>query len=134
MAGNRLFVSQAVLDQWLGEQRVEVHGEELTLLPEKHRFSLKTAVYFKGEVTGAGDGLGLVGRVKDLDQITALGGDYSAGSVIVGDLAYDVEEGLAGTPLTPPATDLASALMTPGSGAERPAELDALAKLFLERR
>lgn len=128
MAQSRLFVSQSVLDRWLGESRVDVNGHELTLLPEKHRFDLKTAVYFKSEVTGAGDGLGLVGRVKDLDQIAALGGDYSAGSVIVGDLAYEVEEGLAGTPIGEPQT----AAEAPAD--ERPAELDALAKLFLERR
>lgn len=132
MAGNRLFVSQAVLDRWLGEERVEVNGEELTLLPERHRFDLKTAVLFKEEVTGAGDSLSLIGRVKDVDQITALGGDYSAGSVIIGDLAYEVVEGLAGTPVTK-AADLSSAISTL-SGEERPAELDALAKLFLERR
>jgi hypothetical protein len=131
MAGNRLFVSQAVLDSWLGENRVEVSGEELTLLPEGHRFDLKTAVLFREEVTGAGDGLGLVGRVKDVDQIIALGGDYSSGSVIVGDLAYDVVEGLAGTPVSQPQD---GATISTLSGDERPAELDALAKLFLERR
>lgn len=133
MAGNRLFVSQAVLDRWLGEERVEVTGEELTLLPERHRFDLKTAVLFREEVTGAGDSLGLIGRVKDLDQIAALGGDYASGSVIMGDLAYDVVEGLVGTPVVKPAEDLSSAIGGL-AGEERPAELDALAKLFLERR
>jgi hypothetical protein len=132
MGGNRLFVSQAVLDRWLGEERVEVQGEQLTLLPEKHRFDLKTGVLFRDEVTGAGDALGLTGRVKDLDQILALEGDYSEGSVIVGDLAYEVVDGLIGTPVSVP-SDLSAAIGTL-SGEERPAELDALAKLFLERR
>lgn len=132
MAGNRLFVSQAVLDRWLGEERVEVQGEQLTLLPEKHRFDLKTGVLFRDEVTGAGDALGLTGRVKDLDQISALEGDYSEGSVIVGDLAYEVVDGLIGTPVSMP-SDLSAAIGTL-AGEERPAELDALAKLFLERR
>lgn len=133
MAGNRLFVSHAVLDRWLEEERVEVHGEELTLLPERHRFGLKTAVLFRDEVTGAGDSLGLSGRVKDLDQIVALGGDYASGSVIMGEMAYDVVEGLVGTPVVKPAEDLGSAIGGI-AGEERPAELDALAKLFLERR
>lgn len=124
MASSRLFLSQVALDRWLGEERAEVSGEELTLRPEGHRFRICTGVLFRGEVTGAGDGLGLVGRVKDLEQIAALGGDYSAGSVIVGDLAYEVEEGLVGVP-----ADEAR-----GPAPERPTELDALAQLFLERR
>ena len=78
-------------------------------------------------------------RVKDLEQIAALGGDYSEGSVIVGDLAYEVVDGLVGAPIDAKATkanaddDLTEAVRR-AAGAERPAELDTLAKLFLERR
>lgn len=121
---NRLFLSQVALDRWLEAGRAEVAGEELTLLPEGRRFRLATGVHVRGEVTGAGDALGLVGRVKDLEQLAALGGDYSAGSVIVGDLAYEVEEGLLGTPIEEPR----------GEADRQPAELDALAQLFLEPR
>lgn len=139
MAKNRLFVSQAVLDGWLGEERVTVDGEVMTLLPEEHRFELSTAVLFKTELTGAGDAHGLVGKVKDLEQIAALGGDYSAGSVILGDLAYEVVEGLVGAPLGTKdkrdgADDDLTEAVRRAAGAERPAELDTLAKLFLERR
>lgn len=139
MGKNRLFVSQSMLDGWLGEERVRVDGEVLTLLPEKHRFDLQTAVLFKSELTGAGDTHSLVGRVKDLEQIAALGGDYSSGSVIIGDLAYEVVDGLAGMPIDPkesqpnPDDDLTEATRR-ASENERPAELDTLAKLFLERR
>src|SRR5687768_6231118 len=101
MGKNRLFVSQATLDSWLGESRVSVDGDVMTLLPEKHKFTLATAVLFKSELTGAGDSHALVGKVKDIEQITALGGDYSSGSVILGDLAYEVIEGLAGEPVEP---------------------------------
>jgi len=138
MTKNRLFVSQSVLDGWLGEERVQVDGEVMKLLPEGHRFHLTTAVLFKTELTGAGDPHSLIGRVKDLEQIAALGGDYSSGSVIVGDLAYEVVDGLVGAPVDvqPKAgadDDLTEAVRR-AAGAERPAELDTLAKLFLERR
>lgn len=123
-APNRLFLSQVALDQWLEARRAEVTGEELTLLPEGRRFRLSTGVHVRSEVTGAGDLHGLVGRVKDLEQIAALGGDYSAGSVIVGDLAYEVEEGLLGTPIEERAA----------ASADGSSELDALAQLFLEPR
>jgi hypothetical protein len=139
MGKNRLFVSQSTLDSWLGEARVQVDGDVMMLLPEKHRFTLETAVLFKSEVTGAGDPHSLLGRVKDIEQIAALGGDYSSGSVIIGDLAYEVVEGLAGMPIDPkesqpnPDDDLTEATRR-AAGTERPAELDTLAKLFLERR
>ena len=40
-----------------------------------------------------------MGKVKDLDEVVELGGDYSAGSVILGDFAYDVVEGFVGAPV-----------------------------------
>lgn len=99
MAANRLFVAQSTLDSWLEEGRVEVDGDVMTTRPEEHRFTLKTAIVFREELTGAGDPHSLVGKVKDLDEVVEIGGDYSAGSVILGDFAYDVVEGFVGAPV-----------------------------------
>ena len=93
----RLFLSQSVLDRWLSDGTADVSGETLTIQPAAHKFELKTAVLFEREVTESGDKHGLLGRVKDLEQITALGGDYSVGTVIVGEEAYEVTDGFAGT-------------------------------------
>lgn len=141
MGDNRLFLSQAVLDRWLSEGRVEVDGEVMTTLPDGRGFCLKTAVLFQNELTGAGDGPDLLGRIKDLDQISALGGDYSAGSVILGDLAYEVAEGFVGEPLpdqpgrSPSGPhDLAAAMQRATGGGDPTSEVDLLARLFLERR
>jgi hypothetical protein len=144
MGDNRLFVSQSVLDRWLGEGRVEVDGETMTTLPDRRGFSLKTAVLFRTELTGAGDAPDLIGRVKDLEQIATLGGDYSAGSVILGDLAYEVAEGFVGEPLpdqpgTPRRSpsgphDLAAAMQRATGDGDPSSEVDLLARLFLERR
>lgn len=99
MRPNRLFVPQHMLDQWLTEDRVEVQGETMITRPEGQRFALTTAVLFKEEVSGAEDAAGLVGIVKDLEQLAEIGAEHYADSVILGDNAYQVIEGFAGTPL-----------------------------------
>ena len=98
MRASRLFLSQSVLDRWLSEGVAELDGDTLQVLPEKHAFDLQTAVLFENEVTGAGDALGLLGKVKDVGQIAEMAGDYSQGTVIVGDLAYEVTDGFVGMP------------------------------------
>ncbi|GAB4210669.1 MAG: hypothetical protein OHK0013_31550 [Sandaracinaceae bacterium] len=92
----RLFVSQSVLDRWLSDGTADLSGDTLTILPDERRFELKTAVLFEKELTESGDPHELLGKVKDLEQIAELGGDYSAGSVILGDYAYEVIEGFVG--------------------------------------
>lgn len=139
MRENRLFVPQNMLDQWLSEARVEVEGEVMVTKPEGQRFTLTTAVLFKAEVTGAEDPHGLVGKVKDLEQIAALGGEHYADSVILGDNAYQVTEGFAGTRLRTEETEIATG--TSLAGAARAAlgertgsgEIDLLAR-FLKSR
>ncbi len=133
---NRLFLSQQTLDEWLSDGRAKVDGDDLTLTQDAQRFSIKSAVYFQSEVTGAGDAHRLLGRVKDLDQIAALGGDYASGTVIVGDFAYEVTDGFVGTAAfsAKPAASgetMASALGAAAGSEPKQNELDALAKLFL---
>lgn len=99
MHKNRLFVPQQQLDTWLSEGRIEVEGDEMVTKPEGHRFSLTTAVLFRSEVTGEADPHDLLGKVKDLEQLAAIGAEHYADSVIMGDNAYQVVEGFAGTPL-----------------------------------
>lgn len=97
MRENRLFVPQQMLDRWLSEGRVDVEGETMITKPEGQRFLLTTAVLFKAEVTGAPDAHALVGKVKDLEQLARIGAEHYADSVILGDNAYQVVEGFAGT-------------------------------------
>lgn len=139
MGQNRLFVSQRRLDEWLTEGRVEMEGEVMTSLPEGSRFRLETAVLFVREVTGAGDPYGVLGKVKDLRQIAELGGEYAAGSVIIGDHAYDVIEGLVGEflPERPvhSGESLGSAIRSAvGDLRRQSGELDLLARFLLQSR
>lgn len=101
MPRNRLFVPQVMLDVWLTEERIEVEGDVMVTQPEGHRFVLTTAVLFKTEVTGTPDPHGLIGKVKDVEQLVAIGAEHYADSVILGESAYQVVEGFAGKPIDP---------------------------------
>lgn len=142
MGLNRLFISQSKLDAWLSESLVDVTGELMTTKPEGRKFELKTAVLFMEELTGAGDPHDLVGKVKDLEQVVAVGGEYASGSVILGDHAYTVIEGFVGAPVIERAShtgDTLAAAMRSATGAAggesgREGELDLLARFFLQSR
>jgi hypothetical protein len=136
MAKNRVFVPQETLDEWLSNERVEVDGETMTLKPEGQRFQLKTAVRFVSEVAGGGDAAGLVGKVKDLDQLGALGGEHCADSVVLGDDAYQVLEGFVGEPIIEPnaaaaGSSLAAAARAAAGDDPATVEIDLLARFFL---
>lgn len=81
--------------------RATIEGDLLTLTPSGHRLRLRTGVLFVQEVASGNDGYELVGKVKDLEQLAELGGEQVAESVLVGNLAYDVREGLVGDPIDP---------------------------------
>jgi hypothetical protein len=99
MTVNRVFFPQQALDSWLEQGRVALVGDELTITPEGRRFLLTSAVRFMAEVAEGRDPHDLVGKVKDLEQVTLLSGEHSVNSVIIGDFAYDVIEGFLGEPL-----------------------------------
>ncbi len=100
MTASRIFLSQEALDAWIGEGRADVQGDVLTDAIDGRRFQLAGGVRFLSEVTGAGDASELVGRVKDLAQLAELGGEHMADSVILGELAYEVQQGFVGRALT----------------------------------
>jgi hypothetical protein len=150
MGQNRVFVPQGTLDVWMSDGRVVVDGETMTLHPEGQKFHLRTALHFQTELTGAGDPHGLVNRVKDLDQLAALGGEHVSDSVILGDHAYQVIEGFVGepdvvaepvavAPAAAAADDVASGSSLDSAaraavGEAKEGDVDLLAKFFLSSR
>ncbi len=139
MQAHRVFLSQETLDHWLQEERVSVEGEVMTLNPEGQSFRLITALHFVAEVADGGDEHELVGTVHDLSEIEALGGEHCAGSVILGDNAYDVVEGFVGDPLTPEAdvatgSDLAAATRAALGDGEPSSNAERVARFFLGTR
>jgi hypothetical protein len=105
---NRVFFPQAALDEWIVDGTVELTGGVLTILSEGRRYELAEAVLVVREVSGAGDLRDLLGRVKTLAFLEALGAELVETSMLLGDAAYDVEPGWIGTPVGPFAEYLAS--------------------------
>lgn len=99
MPNARVFVPQDALETFIADGRAHMTGD--TLFVEGTPFQLTSAVRFVSEVAGGGDASGLVGRVKSLEQLTELGGEHAAGSVILGDNAYEIVDGFLAVPETP---------------------------------
>ena len=135
MGQSRVFLPQETLDQWLTDGRIEVDGETMTLLPEGQQFRLRTALHFLEELAGGGDEAGLVGKVKDLDQLAKLGGEHCADSVILDDNAYQVVEGFVGEPVhddsVASGASLAAATRAALGDPTEGDELERLARFFL---
>ena len=91
MPPSRVFIPQEALEAWLSSGTVHMVGE--TLFVDGQPFALESAVRFVNEVAGGGDAPHLLGHVKTLTQLTALGGEHCADSVVLGDNAYEVVEG-----------------------------------------
>jgi hypothetical protein len=98
MPDNRLFVSGALLDRWVTVGQVELGDGVLKVKPTGARYVLEEAARVVGEATGAGDPSGLVGRVRTLAELSALGAEVLDRSVLIGELAYDVVPGFIASP------------------------------------
>jgi hypothetical protein len=105
---NRVFFPQACLDQWGIEGKIELTPTELVVLAEGRRYTISEAVRVVVEVTGASDPHGFVGKVKGKQELDAMGAEILENSMIIGDNAYDVVPGWAGTPATSFAEHLGS--------------------------
>src|SRR5262249_9239025 len=99
-ARNRVFFPQACLDHWSVEGKIELTPTELVLLAEGRRYAITEVVYVVVEVTGANDPYAIVGKVKSKAELEGVGAEILENSMIIGDNAYDVVPGWAGTPMT----------------------------------
>jgi hypothetical protein len=89
---------------------------------------------------GGDDAAGLVARVKTLVQVRELGGEAMADSVVMGEVAYEVEPGfLAEAAAVEAASRAAPAAPSPGGSRDLPGDLEdrrreaeALARFLLD--
>ena len=93
----RVFTSQDTLDAWVSGELADLDGDRLTLSDGGAAFALEPAVLFTDEVTDSGDAAALIGKVKCLSQLPALGAEHYADSVLLDETAYTVVEGYVGT-------------------------------------
>ena len=95
----RLFISQERLDAWSVEQRVRIEGDVMTLADDGRSFKISPAVRFvrvAGSDVDPNDWVNTVVLESELDE---RGADPYMGSVIAGEVAYDVQSGFMGDPL-----------------------------------
>jgi hypothetical protein len=111
-----LFVSQAAIDAWADQGKVEFHGHVIALADGdgEHRYELVPAVRFLGVVGADSDPNGLVAKVKSEERVRALGGELLGDSVVLGDVAYEVQAGFIAE-----GVDAADSSDVPPAGAPR---------------
>ncbi len=95
----RLYISQERLDSWSAEQRVTVEGDIMTLADDGRSFKIRMAVRFLTVSGAETDPNDLLGTVKDEAALEKMGADHYMNSVILGEVAYDVQPGFLGDPL-----------------------------------
>jgi hypothetical protein len=94
--GGLLFVSQAMLDSWAEQGKIDFVGNVMTLLAGEGRgrsYALEPAVRFLKLLGEGRDPNGLVHKVKSVAQVKEIGGEPVDDSCIVGDVAYEVQPG-----------------------------------------
>ena len=148
-----LFVPQSVLDKWSEQGRIQVDGNVLTILGENKNFALTSAVRFI-KMEAGDDTVGLLQKVKTTDALKQMGAEHYMESVILGESAYQVQQGFladanalrrAAAASQPPAPKAAPAAApksppsaNPAPGAQKPAddkksaEPDLLAQFLLD--
>ena len=87
-----LFVPQSVLDRWSEQGKVQVDGHVLTILGEGKAFALTSAVRFM-KMEAGDDVSNLLQKVKTTDALKQMGAEHYMESVILGDSAYQVQQG-----------------------------------------
>jgi hypothetical protein len=95
---NGVFFPQAALDEWIVDGSAELQDGQLILLSEGKRYRVGEALRVLREVGGGEDAHQLVGRVKTRAYLEQLGAEIVHGSMLLGELAYDIEPGWLGVP------------------------------------
>lgn len=98
---NRVFFPQACLDQWGVEGKIELTSTELLIIAEGQRYAITEVVRVVREVTGSPDIHEIVGKVRPKGELEKIGAEILENSMVIGDNAYDVVQGWAGTPTAP---------------------------------
>jgi hypothetical protein len=92
----RLFISQERLDAWNEDNRIHVSGDTMTLVEDGRSFTISPAVRFLRVAGGDPDPHDLVGKVRGEEELAAVGAEHYMESVLLGDVAYDVQCGFLG--------------------------------------
>jgi hypothetical protein len=154
MAG-LLFVSQAMLDSWAEQGKIDFVGNVMTLLAGEGKdrsYALEPAVRFLKVLGEEKDPNGLLHKVKSVRQLREMGAEPAEDSCILGDVAYEVQPGFLAEAAalqavataqparppepkaTPPATGQAASPAGPADPRSRPLGNAPLPKELEEKR
>jgi hypothetical protein len=133
-----LFLSQAVIDAWAERGNVEFEDGHLFVVAMKGcRLSTDPAVRFIKVIPPGVDRQGLVGKVKTNAHLRTLGAECVGDSVLLDDIAYEVQTGYLaseGASLEGDGAKTERAAPTPAAAAdEQAAGAEALARFLIEK-
>lgn len=104
----KLFLPQTLLEEWALSEKADLRDAALFVTEERQTFPLEGAVHFKSLASGE-DAQKLLSKVKTHAQLAELSGEHMMGSVLLGETAYEVEDGyLVEVPDAPAASTSAS--------------------------
>lgn len=112
----RIFIPQAVLDEWSVGEHILLNDDVLTLEPSGWRYRITPAIHVEKLASGA-DRRSIVGKVKREEELTKEGAEVYLGSVVWGEDAYEGVPGFLGERLA----------------AEDGKDVDVLAQFVLEK-
>ncbi|MGA9526309.1 MAG: hypothetical protein WBV82_32925 [Myxococcaceae bacterium] len=122
----KLFLPQTTLEEWALEDRADLQDGKLVVPSEQGAWPVTPAVHFVKLVSGE-DGNKLVARVKTEGQLSDLGAEHMADSVLIGETAYEVVPGYL-TEVAPPKPAIPRA-----SSMEETSSADLLAQFLLNK-
>lgn len=90
-----LFFTHEMIEQWIDDGEVLFEEDVLTIFEQNTSYKLAPAVRVTQLLSGD-DVNGWMGAVLSVEQATAAGAEHFQGSLIIGDTAYQCEEGFLG--------------------------------------
>ncbi len=122
----KLFLPEKTLEDWALSEKADLQDGKLVVKEGNSSHPVVPAVSFSKVVSGD-DTNSLVGRVKTTSQLSALGAEHLADSVILGDTAYEVVPGYV--------TEVQAPAAAKPDGKKKPTspEADLLAAFILDK-
>jgi hypothetical protein len=88
----KLFLPQSLLEEWALAEKADLRDSALFVPAEDKAYPMEGAVHFRSLASGE-DEKKLLSKVKTHVQLTELAGEHMMGSVLLGDTAYEVDDG-----------------------------------------
>ena len=130
--GDPLFITQPKLEEWIEEGEVLFEDNTLTIFAENTSYDLEPAIRILTVLDGV-DTQALLGRIISISEVASLRAEHLRDSVIVGDTAYQCEEGFVALGrATESAPVPVAAEAAPPAAEDKSSDMDLLADFLLK--